>query len=143
MSVEQRELKELNIVVVDAYAPVAEMTAKLLAASGAVGVAYIHHEDAAQYIFENARRVDLLIVGLGLDNHGLNFARAVKLLFRKHLAQEMPVVLMSGRIDPDLDQVLDDAKKKFDMDAFLPKPFNLERLLDAVNQARSNIICKN
>ena len=119
----------LSILVVEDDEPTAELLRAVLNDVSGWGATVVHDAAAAREVFKHVR-IEVLVLDVNLP--GITGLELLELLRRDPHWAEPPVILMSAHVEnPDVQE----AMRRGDAVRFLPKPFDVDRLVEAVATA--------
>ena len=119
----------LSILVVEDDEPTAELLRAVLNDVSGWGATVVHDAAAAREVFKHVR-IEVLVLDVNLP--GITGLELLELLRRDPHWAEPPVILMSAHAEsPDVQE----AMRRGDAVRFLPKPFDVDRLVEAVATA--------
>lgn len=111
------------VVVVDDERPIGELVARMLTARGFETVVFTDPAEAVAHVLAGGAKVDALVSDVELGSTtGPAIAKEIR-----HARGSLPVVFMSGSRKPELGSHM----------AFLEKPFSIDELIEAVDEAMS------
>ena len=120
----------LSILVVEDDHAVAELMRTLLNQVAGWGATVVHDAAAAREVFRHVR-IEVLVLDVNLP--GISGLELLELLRRDPSWNEPPVILMSALADqPGIREVVGGGMAKF-----IPKPFDVDQLIDEIRSAVS------
>src|SRR6266536_2782631 len=121
----------LSILVVEDDEATAELIRTVLNDVQGWGATVVHNASAAREVFRHVE-IEVLVLDVGLP--GISGLELLAMLRDDPHWREPPVILMSADADP---KVVDDATRNVQVTAFLRKPFNVEDLVQDIQEAVS------
>jgi two-component system, sensor histidine kinase RpfC len=123
--------RTLSILVVEDDAATAELVRTLLNQVAGWGATVVHDTAAARAVFRHVQ-IEVLVVDVNLP--GISGLELLELLHRDPHWQEPPVILMSAIVDqPEIQAAL----RRGEAVTLIPKPFDVDRLVDSIHEAVS------
>ena len=119
----------LSILVVEDDEATAELIRTVLNDVQGWGATVVHNASAAREVFRHVE-IEVLVLDVGLP--GISGLELLAMLRDDPHWREPPVILMSADADP---KVVDDATRNVQVTAFLRKPFNVEDLVQDIQEA--------